>query len=154
MTTAWLRIVLSVLLSTTIAACSSIPSTPPIAPTVELESVKPVKIGLRKQELLFQLNINNPNPYDLPLQSLSFIADIEGSEVAQGISNEPVTLPANSNAMVGVIVSTRLNRILAQVFQLAGSDTNTVNYDVNGFVKLSNWPLKIPFSVNGDLSPK
>ncbi len=154
MTTALLRIFFVVLLSTTIAACSSIPSTPPIAPTVELESVEPVKLGLRKQELLFQLNINNPNPYDLPLQSLSFIAEIEGSEVAQGISNEPVTLPANSNAMVGVVVSTRLNRILAQVFQLAGSDTQTVNYDVNGFVKLSNWPLKIPFSVNGDLSPK
>jgi len=154
MTTALLRIFFVVLLSTTIAACNSIPSTPPIAPTVELESVEPVKLGLRKQELLFQLNINNPNPYDLPLQSLSFIAEIEGSEVAQGISNEPVTLPANSNAMVGVVVSTRLNRILAQVFQLAGSDTQTVNYDVNGFVKLSNWPLKIPFSVNGDLSPK
>ena len=154
MTTALLRIFFVVLLSTTIAACSSIPSAPPIAPTVELESVEPVKLGLRKQELLFQLNINNPNPYDLPLQSLSFIAEIEGSEVAQGISNEPVTLPANSNAMVGVVVSTRLNRILAHVFQLAGSDTQTVNYDVNGFVKLSNWPLKIPFSVNGDLSPK
>lgn len=154
MTTVWLRIVFSVLLSITIAACSSIPSTPPVAPTVELESVKPVKLGLRKQELLFQLNINNPNPYDLPLQSLSFIAEIEGSEVAQGISNEPVTLPAESNAMVDVVVSTRLNRILAQVFHLAGSNADTVNYDVNGFVKLSNWPLKIPFSVNGDLSPK
>lgn len=153
MTTALLRIVFSVLLGTTIVACSSIPSTPPIAPTVELESVKPVKLGLRKQELLFQLNISNPNPYDLPLQSLSFIAEIEGSEVAQGLSTEPVTLPANSNAMVGVVVSTRLNRLLAQVFQLAGSNTDTVNYDVNGFVKLSNWPLKIPFSVNGDLSP-
>ena len=73
--------------------------------------------------------------------------------MAQGISNEPVTLPANSDAMVEVIVSTRLNRLLAQVFQLAGSDSNTVNYDVNGFVKLSNWPLKIPFSVDGNLSP-
>lgn len=153
MATSVLRVVLLVLLSHGITACSSIPSTPPIAPTVELESVKPVKLGLRKQELSFQLNINNPNPYDLPLQSLSFIAEIEGSEVAQGISNEPVTLPANSDAMVEVIVSTRLNRLLAQVFQLAGSDSNTVNYDVNGFVKLSNWPLKIPFSVDGNLSP-
>lgn len=153
MATSLLRVVLIMLISSVFTACSSIPSTPPIAPTVELDSVKPVKIGLRKQELSFKLNINNPNPYDLPLQSLSFIAEIEGSEVAQGISNEPVTLPANSDALVEVIVSTRLNRLLAQIFQLAGSDNNTVNYDVNGFVKLANWPLKIPFSVDGDLSP-
>lgn len=153
MTTSMLRVVLIMLISSVFTACSSIPSTPPIAPTVELDSVKPVKIGLRKQELSFKLNINNPNPYDLPLQSLSFIAEIEGSEVAQGISNEPVTLPANSDALVEVIVSTRLNRLLAQIFQLAGSDNTTVNYDVNGFVKLANWPLKIPFSVDGDLSP-
>lgn len=153
MTTSLLRVALIMFISSVFTACSSIPSTPPIAPTVELDSVKPVKIGLRKQELSFKLNINNPNPYDLPLQSLSFIAEIEGSEVAQGISNEPVTLPANSDALVEVIVSTRLNRLLAQIFQLAGSDNNTVNYDVNGFVKLANWPLKIPFSVDGDLSP-
>ena len=151
MITPFIRISLGLMACLAIAACSTIPTSAPVAPTVKLLSVTPVKLGLRKQELAFQLEVSNPNAYDLPLQSLSFIAELEGSEVAQGISNDAVTLPANAKATVEVIVSTRLNRILGQILQLAGSNSSSVNYDVNGFVKLSNWPLNIPFSVDGEL---
>ncbi|MFT6301765.1 MAG: LEA14-like dessication related protein [Pseudomonadales bacterium] len=137
-----------------LASCANIPSSAPIAPTVTLKSVKPLKLGFSKQELAFQLEVNNPNPYDLPIQTLSFVANLENKEVAQGISNEPVTLPANGNAVVEIIVTARFQRILGQFLSLNSKNTGNVKYDVKGFVKLTNWPLKIPFNTEGKVSSK
>ncbi|MDB4222491.1 LEA type 2 family protein [Granulosicoccus sp.] len=137
-----------------LASCATIPTSAPIAPTVILKSVKPLKIGLTKQELAFQLEITNPNSYDLPIQSLSFVAKLENKEVAQGISNERVTLPANGKAVLEIIVSARIQRILGQLLSLNSKKTNDLKYDVKGFVKLSNWPIKIPFTTDGNVSSK
>jgi len=137
-----------------LASCASIPTSAPIAPTVDLKSVKPLKFGLTKQELAFQLEVTNPNSYDLPIQTLSFIAKLEDKEVAQGLSNEGITLPANSTAMVEIVVNTRIQRILGQILMLGSKAGKDLEYDVKGFVKLANWPLKIPFSTDGTVESK
>lgn len=142
-------IVVCVILLLGLASCASIPTSAPIAPTVALKSVKPLKLSFSRQELAFQLEVSNPNPYDLPIQTLSFIANLEDKEVAQGISNERVTLPANGKAIVEIIVSTRIQQILGQILSLNSKNTSEMKYDVKGFVKLSNWPLKIPFTTDG-----
>ena len=143
---------LVVVFSLTLSACATIPTSPPIAPTVKLKSVEPVKIGFSQQDLAFLLDVNNPNDYDLALQSLSFIAKLEGNEVARGISSEKVTLPALGNALLEVVISTRIDRLMGRLLLLADSDKESVNYDVSGFVKLTNWPLKIPFNVEGTVT--
>lgn len=132
-------------------ACNTIPTNRPIPPTVEIESVKALKLSLTKQELAFTLKISNPNTYDLPLQSLSFTASIDDSQVAQGISDERVTLPAQSDALLEVRVSTRLRKLLGQLLLFSTSDDEEVNYKVTGFVELANWPARIPFNVDGAL---
>jgi LEA14-like dessication related protein len=141
---------MSLLLS--LASCASIPTSPPIAPTVALKSVKPLKLSLTRQELAFQLEVSNPNPYDLPIQTLSFIARLENQEVAQGISQERVILPANGKTVMEIIVSAKIQRILGQILSLNSKNTNDMKYDVKGFIKLANWPLKIPFNADGKVS--
>jgi LEA14-like dessication related protein len=132
-----------------LASCAGIPTSAPIAPTVVVKSVKPLKLSFTKQTLAFQLEVSNPNPYDLPIQTLSFIAKLEDKQVAQGISSEQVTLPANGNAIVEVIVTAQIQRILGQLLSPNSKNTNDMNYDVTGFLKLANWPLKIPFNADG-----
>jgi len=135
-------------------SCATIPTSTPIAPTVALKSVKPIKLGLTKQELAFQLEITNPNPYALPVQTVSFIANLENEEVAQAISNERVTLPANGTEVLEIIVNARIQRILGQILSLNSNIANDLKYDVKGFVKLANWPLRIPFSTDGSIGSK
>ncbi len=143
--------VVLVLLTLSLYACNTIPTHKPIAPTVEIESVKALKLKLNKQELAFRLKVTNPNTYDLPLQSLSFIASVDGSQFAQGSSDERVTLPAQQDAIVEVRVSTRLNKLLGKLLLFSTSNEEEVDYKVTGFVKLANWPARIPFNVDGAL---
>lgn len=132
-----------------LSACASIPTSRPIAPTVEIQSIDIVKIGFRNQELEIKLKVNNPNSYDLPLQALAFIAAVEGAQIAQGTSNEKVTLPAEGEAIMNVQVSTRLSKLLGRLLSSANSDVADIAYDITGFVKLANWPTRIPFDKAG-----
>jgi LEA14-like dessication related protein len=131
--------------------CASIPASRPLAPKVSIESVKAVKLSLKSQELAFQLKVSNPNDYDLPLQSLSFIAAVDATEVARGMSNERVNIPANDEAMLEVRVSTSINKLLGRLLLSTNSQDKNIVYDVKGFVKLSNWPARIPFNVDGSV---
>lgn len=140
-----------ILLTLGLFGCSSIPTHKPIAPTVELESVKALKLSLNKQEIAFKLKVYNPNLYDLPLQLLSFAASVDGSSFAQGNTDERITLPSKENAIVEVIVSTRLNKLLGKLLLFSNSEQKKVDYKVTGFVKLANWPSRIPFNVDGEL---
>lgn len=132
-----------------LSACNTMLTSRPIPPTVEITSVKAEKIGLIKQDLLFQLMVSNPNDYDLPVQSLTFVAAVDGVEMAQGMSTERVLIPANNKARLDIQVSARMNKLLGQVLLASSKDRDDLAYDVRGFVKLSNWPISIPFNVDG-----
>ena len=137
-----------------LSACSTFPTSKPVAPDVKILSVEPHKLSFTEQELALQLQLDNPNTYDIALQSLTFIAKLDGQELAQGASNDPVTLPAQATAKMEVIVSTKISRVLGQLAQIASAAQDNVNYDIKGFVKLANWPVKIPFNVDGQLDNK
>lgn len=146
--------VLCLTLIASVCACSTLPTSKPIAPDVKLLSIKPQKLGLIEQQLALQLQLSNPNSYDLALQTVTFIAKLNGEELAQGISNDAVTLPAEGDAEIEVIVSTRMNRVLGQLLLLASNPANALDYNISGFVKLANWPVRIPFNVDGQLDNK
>jgi LEA14-like dessication related protein len=129
-------------------ACSSIPTHKPLPPNVEIESVKLERFGLREQELAFTLNVYNPNKFDLPLDSLDFIASYQGQSLAQGQSTTPVKLPALANAVLDINVNTRIDRVLLQFMAAAADNQDELDLSVEGSVKLSNWPARIPFSVD------
>lgn len=135
-------------LATIATACSSIPTHKPLAPNVEIESVKLARFGLREQELAFKLNVYNPNEFDLPLDSLDFTAIYQGQSLVQGKSTTPVKLPALANAMLDINVNTRFDRVLLELMAAAADDKDELDLSVEGSVKLSNWPARIPFSVD------
>jgi LEA14-like dessication related protein len=142
------RLAAAVLLLT-VAGCQSLPTSRPLAPDVKIESVKAVKLSLTSQELAFRLMISNPNDFDLPLQSLAFVAALDDTEIARGMSNERITIPANDEAILEVRVSTRINKLLGQLLLSNRNKQQEINYDVKGFVKLANWPARLPFNVDG-----
>ena len=134
-----------------LAACANLPLKKPQAPIVSITEVRPLNLSFTKQRLAFTLNVKNPNPYDLPLEGLDFVASFAGQEVATGESNDEVILPANNSTTVEVDVVVALNKFVTKFQSMLNSGTLDLGYDIKGHVKLGNWPTRIPFDVEGEL---
>ncbi|MFK7993019.1 MAG: LEA type 2 family protein [Granulosicoccus sp.] len=146
------RVLIIALVFIHLSGCSSIPTSKPLAPTVEIAGLDVVKLGFRRQELEFTLDVFNPNNYDLPVNNLSFIASSDNQAIAEGSSDIPVLLTANGTTEVVINVTARANRLLRKLIASSINEKSMLAYNVTGFVKLDNWPARIPFNVDKTLS--
>jgi len=135
-----------------LVACSSIPLSKPQSPNVTVAGVRPISLSFTSQTIGLTLRVENPNGFDLPMQSLTFKARFAGEQFAQGNSLDKVVIPANGEAMLDVEVKTGLGKLANQLQSLLNTKNAELNYDVTGLVKLSNWPVAIPFNVEGDIA--
>ncbi len=131
-----------------LTACSTIPTSKPLAPRVEIADIQLVKLGITEQELDFTLDVFNPNRFNLPVNTLEFVASSDEQAIATGASQQSVLLKANANTQVVVNVQAKVNRALRGLLAQALSGEKQFDYNVTGFVKLDNWPARIPFNVD------
>ncbi len=147
---AWLVCIMLLL-----SGCSTLKQVKPQAPEVSIASVRPLNFSLSGQKLNFSLRVKNPNSFDLPVQSLDFVALLAGKKIAEGVNQTSVTIPANDEAIMDVVVVAGLGHLIEKfksaAASLGGGDAVDLGYGITGSVKLSNWPAKIPFDVVGDL---
>ena len=141
------RFILTLLLLFT-AACSTI-TTKPLKPTIELVSVVPLNINLSEQQLRFALKITNPNSFDLPVESVDFIARFNDAHIASGKSNHSTIVPANSDALLTLDVTAGIDRLMTTLQTLLQGETLNLNYELAGSVQIENWSTPIPFDVIG-----
>lgn len=133
-----------------LAGCASLGPRPE-APTVTLADITPVTLGLTEQTLRFDLDVHNPNPFDLPVKGVRFTATVSDVEVASGYSDQTVTVPAGGNATLGVDVDMALAKVLQNFqSQFTGKGLN-LDYSLHGTVDLANSPTRFPFDVEGNL---
>ena len=137
------------LVALTTVGCASLPAVRPEPPRVSVAGVRPLNLSLTKQRLEFRLLVENPNAYALPLRSLDFVASLAGDRIAEGRSEERVTIPANGDAIVTVDVTAGVDALLGKMRRMLESRTLDLDYAVEGSVRLDNWPRRIPFDVDG-----
>lgn len=131
-----------------LSACANLVSKP-IKPTIELVNVKPLNINMSEQKLRFTLKVINPNSFDLPVEAINFVARFNDTNIANGKSNQSVTIPANSEAILSLDVTAGLNRLASTLHtMLQGKDPN-LDYELKGTVQVASWPRPIPFDVIG-----
>ncbi len=147
------NIALTTIIFTVFAGCSSFPLKKTEPPIVSISSVRPLNLSFSQQKLAFKLKLFNPNPYDVPIESIDFVASLAETELASGISEQGVTLPANGHEFMIVEVIIGIDRLLGQVQLMLKSANLTLGYNIRGQVKLAQWPRKIPFVVEGEVSP-
>jgi LEA14-like dessication related protein len=127
----------------------------PDPPIVSVSAVRPLNLSLLQQRLGFTLLVKNPNAFDLPLEALEFVASFAKNEIASGFSDQAVIIPGNGEATLEVEVTASVSKIFSQLEAMLNSQSISLDYGVKGTVKLSNWPTKIPFDVEGQLqAPK
>ena len=144
-------VAIAVLLLSTLQSCATTASMlDPEQPKVTLEKIKPLSFNFNEQKLELTLNVENPNAFSLPLNTLNFAAMISGEHIADGTSRERVTIPANGTALLNVVVTTSLSKLIG-IIQSAADEGTDLNYNVKGKLKLDNWPKMIPFDSSGKI---
>lgn len=142
-----ISVILSLLLLA-LSACSTI-TTKPLKPSVELVSVIPLNINLSEQKLRFTLKVTNPNSFELPVESVDFIARFNDADIASGKSKHNTVIPANGDALLTLDVTAGIDRLVTTLQTLLQGDTLNLNYDLAGSVQIENWSTPIPFDVTG-----
>lgn len=133
-----------------LAACAAIP-THVDPPRVSVADVRLTGGNLFEQRYHLKLRMDNPNPYDLPLERLTYRISLNGQPFSSGSSTQPVVLPKNGSAIVDLNGSGSIASLLGQLAQ--GSTTSgRLHYALDGTVKLQHVPVTFPFSRSGDFS--
>jgi len=137
------------IISLSLSACASV-VTKPAKPIIELVSVEPLNISVKEQKLRFELKVINPNAFDMPVESVDFVARFNNTNIANGKSNQSVTIGANSEARLSLDVTATLDKLASTLSTLIkGNSANLLEYELSGTVKVTTWPKPIPFDVVG-----
>ena len=121
-------------------------------PEVYLSDIAPVEIGLFEQRLRVELRILNPNDFALEVTGLDFQLDVNGIQLARGLSNEEITVPRLGESIVSVMTSTTVLDIVRQIENL--SQQQEMSYEIRGRLHLGNAAVgSVPFERSAKYAP-
>lgn len=121
-------------------------------PEVYLSDIAPVEIGLYEQRLRVELRILNPNDFALEVTGLDFQLDVNGIQLARGLSNEEITVPRLGESIVSVMTSTTVLDIVRQIENL--SQQQEMSYEIRGRLYLGNTAVgSVPFERSAKYAP-
>ncbi len=116
-------------------------------PELSVVSVHLLKSDLFHQELRMRMRVQNPNDRELPVRSITYQLDVDGQELAHGMSGDSFVVPALGEAEFDMSVSANMAGML---IKLLGQSNNPVEYRLSGKVALSAGMLRsIPFDETG-----
>lgn len=134
-----------------LSACSGVGYPDAEIPDVSLAGLSFAEAGLFEQGFTLQLRLRNPNDFDIPVQSLDFVLDVNGAEFADGFTNEDFTLPALAEIIVPIEVSIATNDLIERV--TAVGTGRRLDYELNGSAEISSWfSGPVPFNRSGKLA--
>jgi len=102
--------------------------------------------------LTLVLAVENPNPATLRALGYDYEVRLEGRTVAQGVSSQPVTLPAQGQALVEVPVLVKLKSLPPLVPRVLAGEK--LRYEITGGLRLpQTLGFRLPFRFQGDFAP-
>ena len=111
------------------------------SPTVQLTSVELAEMSFRQQTFLLGFDVQNPNPFPLPVQSVRYRLSIDGELFAGGETQSDFSVPSHGDD--AFVISVDLD-FLSTANQLAslfkGGMRDQVQYDLEG-----SFAVDIPF---------
>lgn len=84
-------------------------------PGVSLRSVEVAEIELDSQTFVLDFDVINPNPFPLPIRSISYGVELDGFRFASGETQGVFTVPANSDSEFRITVDLDLMRTAPQL---------------------------------------
>ncbi len=118
-------------------------------PSVAIASIDHVSMRGQQARLDVTLSVHNSNGIDVPLHALRFRCSFDGAEVAQGVDDKPVSLPAGGDALVPVTLDVDAGTLLGVLAALPPS--GQVDYEIQGDAEIGLTMLRVPFDHRGSV---
>jgi len=138
-------------LTLTLSACSL------MAPKFNRPNVTVIGIELRGGNLLRQnfavkLNIQNPNDRALPVRGLHAELNVGGEQIASGVSDRAVVIPAFGESEFNLTITANLALALLKLADRANQHADSIDYDLTGAASIDLPFLRnLPFHQTGTL---
>lgn len=131
-----------------LTGCAALDETEP--PRVTLSDIRMLEGGLFEQRFQVDLRIRNPNDFDLAIDGLTFALELNGSDFADGVSDQRVTVPRLGEAVVAVTASTTVLHMVQQALRLG--ERADLEYRLSGDVFLAGLARRtVPYERSGRL---
>ena len=131
-----------------------------VAPKFDRPNVSVVSIQMRSGNLLQQnfavkLNIQNPNNQALPVKGLHVELNVGGAEIASGVSDRGVVVPAFGESEFDLTIRANMALALMKLADKMDQHADTVDYDLTGAASIDLPFLRdLPFHQTGSFSLK
>jgi LEA14-like dessication related protein len=115
-------------------------------PGVSLRNVEVADIGLDGQTFVLDFDVVNPNPFPLPIRSVSYGVELEGLRLASGETQQPFTVPAGGDSHFAITVDVDLMHTAPQLmFIVRDGIYRDIPYSLEGSLAI-DVPLAKPVS--------
>jgi LEA14-like dessication related protein len=122
-------------------------------PEVSVASIELVSGNLFQQNFLVKLNIQNPNPRELPVTGLHVELNVAGERLASGVSNRPFVVPAQGATQFDMTITSNLALALLKLSQRGDSHSDSIDYDLTGAASIDLPFLRdLPFHQKGAIA--
>jgi LEA14-like dessication related protein len=105
---------------------------------------------LLQQNFAVKLHIQNPNDRDLPVRVVHAELNVGGEQIATGVSDRSMLIPAFGEADVDLTVTANMMLALAKLASRLNQQADTIDYDLTGAASIDLPFLRnLPFHQTG-----
>ena len=129
-----------------LSACSAFPVH---HPKVQLLGIQPESVWLVSQTFLLSLKVSNPNDRALHARAGEARLYVRERQVAYGLLDKPVDVPAYGSATVSIPVTGNFLPLLGDLGSVSAGAG--LPYTIKGYLVTGMLDMRVPFTVTGAL---
>ena len=115
-------------------------------PRVSLASLRLAEVGLVEQRYAARLRVQNPNDIRLHVRGMEYTIYVNGQKFADGVSGRSFSVPAYSEEIIEVNLTSTMMRVFEQLRNLGEGESKIIRYRIAGTLSLSGPRARVPFS--------
>jgi LEA14-like dessication related protein len=119
-------------------------------PKLSVVNVELEKSDIWEQRMKVRMRVENPNDRPIPVKGLTVALDVQGQELAHGVSGASFNVPALGEAEFDMNMTANMAGALLKLLGSNNQLGDSVDYRVRGKLSLSEgWLRSIPFEDRG-----
>lgn len=150
-----MRILVTLIAAAWLAGCASL--APKLeTPKLSIVNVQLLESSVFEQRLRVRMRVQNPNDRALPVRGLNYALEVDGKELAQGVSDNSFNVPAFGDSEFDMTVRTNAALTLLRILGKGDPvNADAIDYVIRGKVALSEGFVRsIPFEERGTFKLK